>query len=141
MRDDVATVANLLADEMRLLEDRDMGRETASAGRWGYSSRHLLVWRPRAKAATASGQVRTILQHAWAEFEHDIRYKGRCREDVPDLDRRFALAAGLLRAGRQRFSAIRDRLRSTAPVERTSQDADTADPGSPPPVWRTHLGN
>ncbi|MFN8227926.1 MAG: bifunctional ribonuclease/(p)ppGpp synthase [Mycobacterium sp.] len=141
LRDDVATVANLLADEMRLLEDRDMGRETASAGRWGYSSRHLLV-AAEGEQQPASIQVRTILQHAWAEFEHDIRYKGSVpEEDVPDLDRRFALAAGLLELADNEFSAIRDRLRSTAPVERTSQDADTADPRIPTPVLATYLGN
>ena len=141
LRDDVATVANLLADEMRLLEDRDMGRETASAGRWGYSSRHLLV-AAEGEQQPASIQVRTILQHAWAEFEHDIRYKGSVpEEDVPDLDRRFALAAGLLELADNEFSAIRDRLRSTAPVERTPEDADTADPRIPTPVLATYLGN
>ena len=43
LRDDVSTVANLLGEEMQLLDDRDMGQETASTGRWGYASRHLLV--------------------------------------------------------------------------------------------------
>ncbi len=141
LRDDVATVANLLADEMRLLDDRDMGRETARSGRWGYSSRHLLV-AAEGEQQPASIQVRTILQHAWAEFEHDIRYKGSVpEEDVPDLDRRFALAAGLLELADNEFSAIRDRLRSTAPVERTPEDDDTADPRIPTPVLATYLGN
>ena len=59
-----------------------MGRLTASEGRFGYASRHLLVSRDRVPEAhyeplqSASIQLRTVLQHAWAEFEHDIRYKG-----------------------------------------------------------------
>ena len=36
-------VADLLADQLHVLDDRDMGQETASEGRWGYASRHLLV--------------------------------------------------------------------------------------------------
>lgn len=95
LREDVAAVANVLGDEMRLLDDRDMGLETAREGRWGYASRHLLVG-VEGEQQPASIQVRTVLQHAWAEFEHDVRYKG----SIPaahgaELDRRFTLAAGL----------------------------------------------
>ena len=138
LRDDVGAVANLLGDEMQLLDDRDMGLETASEGRWGYSSRHLLV-ALEGEQQPASIQVRTILQHAWAEFEHDIRYKGSvAEEDAPDLDRRFTLAAGLLELADREFSAIRDRLRSTVPSERPPESSD---PRIPTPVLATYLGN
>jgi len=132
---DVAAVADLFAEELRVLDDRDMGEETASAGRFGYASRHLLVTvreppPPSYEALVglrASVQVRTVLQHAWAEFEHDVRYKGTVPEEVaPDLDRRFTLAAGLLELADQEFSAIRARLR-TGSAEHT----DTEDPADP----------
>ncbi len=139
LRDDVAAVANLLGEEMRLLDDRDMGVETASEGRWGYASRHLLV-AVEGEQQPASVQVRTILQHAWAEFEHEIRYKGSIpEEDAPDLDRRFTLAAGLLELADREFSAIRERLRSAAPSERVP--LETSDPRIPTPVLATYLGN
>lgn len=126
VRDDVDAVAQLLAQEFTVLDDRDLGQETASQGRWGYGSRHLLVAvdasrtlsrdRQELRTFTASVQVRTVLQHAWAEFEHDIRYKGTVPpEHEPDLNRRFTLAAGLLEVADQEFSAIRDRLRVTVP--------------------------
>jgi hypothetical protein len=70
-------------------------------------------------------QIRTILQHAWAEFEHDVRYKGTIPEEhVPDLDRRFTLAAGLLELADREFSAIRDRLQATMGHQRLVADAD-----------------
>ena len=139
LRDDVAAVATLLADGMRLLDDRDMGHETASAGRWGYASRHLLV-AVEGEQQPASIQVRTVLQHAWAEFEHDIRYKGSVPEgDVPDLDRRFTLAAGLLELADREFSAIRDRLRSATPAAEV--DVADDDPRIATPVLATYLGN
>jgi hypothetical protein len=98
-----------------------MGRETADEGRFGYASRHLLVGVDPGRGAPAGYdllptrraqvQIRTVLQHAWAEFEHDIRYKGTIPpEHVPEFDRRFTLAAGLLELADRELSAIRDRL-------------------------------
>ena len=125
---------------MQLLDDRDMGQETASEGRWGYASRHLLV-AVEGEQQPASIQVRTVLQHAWAEFEHDIRYKGSIpEEDAPDLDRRFTLAAGLLELADREFSAIRERLRSRR-RQRTEQSEHVGDPRIGTPVLATYLGN
>ncbi|MGE2731564.1 bifunctional ribonuclease/(p)ppGpp synthase [Mycolicibacterium vaccae] len=139
LRDDVAAVANVLSEGLQLLDDRDMGVETAAEGRFGYASRHLLVAATGEQQA-ASVQVRTILQHAWAEFEHDVRYKGSIPEDdAPDLNRRFTLAAGLLELADREFSAIRERLRSTAPAERPPQTS--GDGGIPTPVLATYLAN
>jgi putative GTP pyrophosphokinase len=121
---DVAAVAQVFADQLEVLDDRDMGEETASEGRFGYASRHILVRVVDPAPAPyddlvgqhASIQVRTVLQHAWAEFEHDIRYKGTVPEEhAPDLERRFTLAAGLLELADHEFSAIRERLQTTAP--------------------------
>jgi putative GTP pyrophosphokinase len=126
---EVEAVAELLADQFSILDDRDMGRETASQGRFGYSSRHLLVSaasRGEGWEQPASVQVRTVLQHAWAEFEHDIRYKGTVpAEHAPDLDRRFTLAAGLLELADKEFSAIRARIRVAGPHQ---AEGDATDP-------------
>ncbi len=134
LRSDVAAVADLLGAQLRIIDDRDLGQETAREGRFGYASRHLLVTpdptRSPAAAHDALGervaqvQVRTVLQHAWAEFEHAIRYKGHVPEEhVSDLDRRFTLAAGLLELADREFSTIRDRLQATAPEPRPETDA------------------
>ncbi|MFL6172777.1 MAG: GTP pyrophosphokinase family protein [Marmoricola sp.] len=125
---DVAAVAELLADQLHVLDDRDMAQETASKGSFGYASRHVLVEDARQpQVRPASVQIRTVLQHAWAEFEHDIRYKGTVPEEhVPDLDRRFTLAAGLLELADREFSEIRDRIQAATPRHR-----DGEDPGDP----------
>ncbi len=118
---DVAAVADLLRDQVVVHDDRDMGRETASQGRFGYASRHLLIGLDAVRESQpayellrerrSQVQIRTVLQHAWAEFEHDIRYKGTIPDEhVPDFDRRFTLAAGLLELADREFSTIRDRL-------------------------------
>jgi predicted RNase H-like nuclease/ppGpp synthetase/RelA/SpoT-type nucleotidyltranferase len=140
LRSDVSAVADLLGDQLNVLDDRDMGQETASEGRFGYASRHLLVTlgapdparsAPAAYEALrgrrAQVQVRTVLQHAWAEFEHAIRYKGTIPEEhVPELDRRFTLAAGLLELADREFSLIRDQLQATAAEQRP--EPDVSDP-------------
>jgi ppGpp synthetase/RelA/SpoT-type nucleotidyltranferase len=126
---EVEAVAELLADQFTILDDRDMGRETASEGRFGYASRHLLVSakdRGPGWELPASVQVRTVLQHAWAEFEHDIRYKGSVPEEhAPDLDRRFTLAAGLLELADREFSEIRKRIQVAGPRR---EEEDASDP-------------
>jgi ppGpp synthetase/RelA/SpoT-type nucleotidyltranferase len=137
LHSDVAAVADLLGDQLRVLDDRDMGEETARQGRFGYASRHLLVAVDPTRSAPpayeplrrrrAQVQVRTILQHAWAEFEHAIRYKGTIPEEhVPELDRRFTLAAGRLELADREFSMIRDQLQATVTDHRG--EADVTDP-------------
>jgi ppGpp synthetase/RelA/SpoT-type nucleotidyltranferase len=128
---DVAAVAEVLDDELAMLDDRDLGEETARSGRFGYASRHLLVQtHPGAELPTLEGhrasvQVRTVLQHAWAEFEHDIRYKGNDPEEAAaDLDRRFTLAAGLIELADREFATIRERIQAAAPGSLTEVDAD-----------------
>jgi len=137
LRSDVTAVADLLDDQLAVLDDRDMGQETASEGRFGYASRHLLVALDPARSAPpayealrgrrAQVQIRTVLQHAWAEFEHATRYKGTIPEEhVPDLDRRFTLAAGLLELADREFSLISERLQATVSDQRP--DSDVSDP-------------
>lgn len=84
-----------------------------------------------------------MLQHAWAEFEHDVRYKGSIpAEHVPDLDRRFTLAAGLLELADREFTAIRERLRETVSEEpMTDEKSVSDDPRIATPVLATYLGN
>ena len=132
--DDVQAVVDVLGDELQLLGDLDMGAVTAEQGRFGYASRHLLVSVKEGSAAgeleplrghSAQVQVRTVLQHAWAEFEHEIRYKGTIPDEhASDLDRRFTLAAGLLELADREFTEIRNRLRANAPQELPGADAD-----------------
>jgi len=150
LHSDVAAVADLLGDQLKILDDRDMGLETASEGRFGYASRHLLVTPDQTRDAhadyealvglRAQVQVRTVLQHAWAEFEHAIRYKGTVPEEhAPDLERRFTLAAGLLELADREFSMIRDRLQEAA-TDRVPE-ADASDPRISAEDLSTFLAN
>ncbi len=136
---DVSAVADLLRDQVVVKDDRDMGRETAQEGRFGYASRHLLIGLDAAREGhpsydqmrgfTAQVQIRTVLQHAWAEFEHDIRYKGTMPDEhARDFDRRFTLAAGLLELADREFSTIRDTLRESVTSTTDSDGVADNDP-------------
>lgn len=146
LREDVAAAADLLGDQLRVLDDRDLGQETAREGRFGYASRHLLVAldedRQQSPAYAAAHdrhaqvQVRTVLQHAWAEFEHAIRYKGTIPEEhAPDLDRRFTLAAGLLELADREFSLIQERLQAA------TRAPGPGEPGNDPRLDAQELAN
>lgn len=84
--------------------------------RFGYMGVHYVVRfppellaRPELAAFANVGfevQIRSILQHAWAEIEHDLGYKST--EAVPrDIRRRFYRLAGLLEMADEEFMAIR----------------------------------
>jgi putative GTP pyrophosphokinase len=53
-------------------------------------------------------QIRSILQHAWAEMEHDT-YKSK-HKPPRVIERRIARLAGLLEIGDSEFQEIRDKL-------------------------------
>ncbi len=101
--------------------------------RFGYMSVHYVV---RATSdipelAEFAGaqfeiQIRSILQHAWAEIEHDLGYKNR--EAVPrEVQRRFYRLAGLLEMADEEFMSLHRLARdygATLP-ERIAQEPNT----------------
>jgi len=87
--------------------------------RFGYVSLHYVVTLSAARlrlaeyrkfsACKAEIQIRSILQHAWAEIEHDLGYKSTGA--VPrEIRRRFSRLAGLLEVADGEFMNIRRSL-------------------------------
>lgn len=113
---EIPAVQRLLANQFDVLRSVDKAEETRVAGGFGYGSHHLLVritdqseGLEAYEGTVVEVQIRTVLQHAWAEFEHDIRYKrvGSGGLD-PQVDRAFTLAAGLIELADQQFDQIAD---------------------------------
>ncbi len=71
-------------------------------------------------------QIRTILQHAWAEIEHDLGYKSAESIPIP-LRRRFSRLAGLLELADSEFvelqRALKDYTRKVAQQATLAPDA------------------
>jgi ppGpp synthetase/RelA/SpoT-type nucleotidyltranferase len=123
---DVAVVDASIQREMEILERVDKADILFREDRLGYQSVHYIVRLRRNRAALpeyaryadlkAEVQVRTILQHAWAEIEHDIQY--RSVETIPlPIRRRFLSLAGLLELADREFQAVQEedeRLRREA---------------------------
>jgi ppGpp synthetase/RelA/SpoT-type nucleotidyltranferase len=111
--DNVGLVLKVIDDEFEVRDRTD--KASSDPDRLGYQSIHYLVrYRQdrtrlsdyrRFAGLVAEIQVRTILQHAWAEIEHDIQYKAIAA--VPELiRRRFAALAGLIEIADREFQAI-----------------------------------
>lgn len=72
-------------------------------------------------------QLRTVLQHAWAEVEHDLGYK--VDDAMPEaIRRRFSRVAGLLEIADQEFVSIRRDLVSSRELARATLKRDGALP-------------
>lgn len=110
--DAVDRVGNLLEARMPV----DFGHSTDKRRRepteFGYRSLHYVCRIDDGsfpEHARFEIQVRTVLEHAWAEIEHDLGYKAT--EEVPALTRRrLNRLAGLLELADQEFVAIRREL-------------------------------
>lgn len=94
-------------------------RSVLDPDRFGYLSLHYVVQLSPNRAQLpefrtfdglkAEVQIRSILQHAWAEIEHDLGYKTAV--EIPrEIRRRFFRLAGLLEVADTEFAEIRDSL-------------------------------
>lgn len=104
--------------EVDLINSVDKGAQL-DPDRFGYLSKHFVVKLSKKrselpelsqlKELSVEIQVRTILQHAWAENEHKLGYKNAM--GLPkEIKRRFARIASLLEIADNKFSQIRDDL-------------------------------
>jgi putative GTP pyrophosphokinase len=114
---DVDKIVPLIEEEFNIDSKHSMDKRLSSdPAIFGYASVHFLVeFRPEMLKLPEYAlfdkmkceiQVRTILQHAWAEIEHDVVYKS-LRKISFRVRRRFACLAGLLEIADREFESLR----------------------------------
>jgi len=118
--DDVHKIAQVVESEFFIDKVNSIDKGKAlDPEKFGYLSLHYVVSLSDDRAALkeysafrgmkAEIQVRSILQHTWAEIEHDTGYKSNI--EIPKhIRRRFSRLAGLLELADQEFIGIRDAL-------------------------------
>ncbi|OFD41655.1 GTP pyrophosphokinase family protein [Bacillus mycoides] len=118
--DDVDKVASIIQNEFEIDEANSVDKRTIlDPDRFGYLSLHYviklntvrtsLVEYQRFKDLKVEVQIRSILQHAWAEIEHDLGYKSK--NSIPRVVKRdFSRLAGLLELADQEFIKIKEEL-------------------------------
>jgi ppGpp synthetase/RelA/SpoT-type nucleotidyltranferase len=121
---DVDKVAELIQQDYEVDRENSIDKGALlDPDRFGYLSLHYVVRlkgrgrgrsnRMRLTGLKAEIQVRSILQHAWAEIEHDLGYKSK--HAVPRKARRtFSRLSGLLELADQEFDSVLNGLKAYA---------------------------
>ena len=135
--DDVDRVGRVIEQQFDVDSSNSIDRRaTLDPDRFGYLSLHYvaafsadrlrLPEYSRFSSINFEIQVRSILQHAWAEIEHDLGYK--TESSIPRaVRRRFSRLAGLLEVADSEFLAIRNELIA---YQNAVEETVTSDPGS-----------
>jgi putative GTP pyrophosphokinase len=117
--DEVDKVASLIESEFVIDRENSIDKRKTETDRFGYMSLHYVVSLSDSRKKLIEYkkigdikieiQIRSILQHAWAEIEHDIGYKGE--NAVPDnLKRNIFRVAALLETADIEFVNIKKSL-------------------------------
>jgi ppGpp synthetase/RelA/SpoT-type nucleotidyltranferase len=130
--DEVNLVADIIEKEFTCdpRKSVDKGKQLG-VKEFGYRSVHRVARMNKRRAALAEYdryknlrfevQIRTVVQHAWAEIEHDLGYKA---DTIPEpMSRRFSMLAGVLELVDYEFKALRDELDT---YEKVADDAAMA---------------
>jgi ppGpp synthetase/RelA/SpoT-type nucleotidyltranferase len=118
--DDVDTIAKVIEKEFDIDRNNSIDKRIVlDPDRFGYLSLHYVakLKSTRSKLQEYSEyeglkveiQIRSILQHTWAEIEHDIGYKNEIEVPGP-IKRKFSRLAGLLELADQEFISIRKEI-------------------------------
>jgi ppGpp synthetase/RelA/SpoT-type nucleotidyltranferase len=114
---DVDDVAKIVEETFEVDKENSVDkRMSADPDRFGYASVHYVVsLDPRRQSMEYAQfqnlkceiQIRTILQHSWAEIEHDLGYKTTIV--IPStIRRRFSALSALLEVADREFQTIRE---------------------------------
>lgn len=120
--EDVDRVSKIVESEFKIDYNNSIDkREALEPDRFGYCSVHYVVEMSPSRlklreyqifeGLKCEIQIRSVLQHAWAEIEHDLGYKSEI--GIPkDIRRNFSRLAGLLEIADKEFQEIRSFLQS-----------------------------
>jgi len=143
--DEVDKIARLIQSHFTIdrVNSIDKRKELAP-DEFGYASLHLIVEIPVNAQGICQGayekickievQICSILQHAWAEIEHDLAYKhpGGASDEI---HRRFSRLAGLLEMADDEFRSLRDTVQALpAPTAAAPAPANIPVPAAPQPI-------
>lgn len=132
---DVDRVAEIVEREFDVDRENSIDKRKAlDPDKFGYCSVHYVVSLNEARRSLPECrayagmkceiQIRTVLQHAWAEIEHDLGYKSEIA--VPrDIRRNFSRLAGLLEVADKEFQEIRDLLTEYRQKVTSEMEQDT----------------
>jgi putative GTP pyrophosphokinase len=137
--EDVDKVADVVNSEFTIDEVNSIDKRlTNDPHRFGYGSDHRICSLNHHRVelneySAYSGlkceiQIRTILQHAWAEIEHDLGYKSDVGIPV-SFKRRFSRLAALLESADEEFMRLKKDLAEY--VRQSQNGAGTVKPGTP----------
>ena len=117
--DDVDKVEDLIEQEFVIDKKNSIDKRNLEEDRFGYMSLHYVVELPKARTILTENkkfenikleiQIRSVLQHSWAEIEHDLGYKGSIA--IPRFAKRnFHRIAALLEIADIEFNSLRQIL-------------------------------
>lgn len=119
LENEVDIVAEMVRSEFIIDEKNSVDKRKLSSNSFGYRSLHYVVSLNKQRIALTENkkfkdlkaeiQIRSILQHAWAEIEHDIGYKGEY--EIPEKQKRsFSRIAALLETADLEFVKLKEEL-------------------------------
>jgi putative GTP pyrophosphokinase len=117
--DEVDKVAKIMQDEFDIDWENSVDKRDSEINKFGYRSLHYIIsfknertsltdWK-KFQNIKVEVQIRSILQHAWAEIEHDIGYKAQ--SSIPNQEKRnFFRISALLETADKEFVRLRTNL-------------------------------
>jgi putative GTP pyrophosphokinase len=117
--DEVVKIANIITKEFVIDVHNSIDKRNLDIDRFGYRSLHYVIQLPDSRLQLTENkkfeklkaelQIRSILQHSWAEIEHDLGYKQI--NGIPSFARRnFYSLAALLEIADREFVNLRNLL-------------------------------
>ena len=119
--DEVDEIAGIIKGEFDIDQVNTIDKRQKDYDRFGYSSLHFVVKMSTSRLGLTEYQnynglkieiqIRSILQHAWAEIEHDLGYKSE--ESVPDhVKRNFSRVSALLETADLEFTKLKESIKT-----------------------------
>ncbi|WBX78069.1 hypothetical protein PG911_07385 [Tenacibaculum ovolyticum] len=116
VEDSIPKICKIIEDNLSIDKENSHDKsDILGLDKVGYKSVHYVAELPNSRIKLTENkkfkelkfeiQVRTILQHSWAEIEHDRNYKFGGQLPV-SIQRRFKLLAGLLELADNEFNSI-----------------------------------